>query len=65
MRGIMSDGVNDPRASRLKRAFQRRFGRFDAGGIRYVQAALKRIDKEVSTMDMEVRKLERHGYRLY
>ena len=61
----MSDGVNDPRASRLKRAFMRRFGRFDAGGVRYVQAALKRIDKEVTTMDMEVRKLERHGFRLW
>ncbi len=65
MRGVMSDGVNDPRATRLKRAYQCRFGRFDAGGISYVQAALKRIDKEISTMDMEVRKLERHGLRLW
>ena len=61
----MSDGVNDPRATRLKRAYQRRFGRFDAGGVRYVQAALKRIEKEVTTMDMEVRKLEKYGVRLW
>jgi len=61
----MSDGVNDPRASRLKRAFMGRFGRFDASGVRYVKAALKRIEKEVTTMDMEIRKLERHGFRLY
>ena len=65
MRGVMSDGVNDPRATRLKRAYQRRFGRFDAGGVRYVQAALKRIEKEVTTMDMEVRKLEKYGVRLW
>lgn len=61
----MCDGVNDFRASLLKTAYVRRFGRFDARACRYVQQAIKRVDKEVSTLDMEVRRLKGYGVRIW
>ena len=63
--GPFSDGINEPYAATLKRAWVKRYGAFDLRGNKYVLRALERIRKEETTLGMELRKLERHGFRLW
>ena len=59
-RNPLSDGVNDEITTALKRAYERSSGRSVRGeGERVIRAALKRIERNETTIEMEMRKMTR------
>ena len=65
MRGVFSDGVNDPRAAALKRAYLRNGSTNLNACTKAVRAALERIDGSVTTYEMELKKMSRRGIRIW
>ena len=65
MRGVFGDGVNDPRMSALKRAYVVHGGRDLEACTKLVRAAVNRIDSSVTTFEMEMKRMERRGLRLW
>ena len=66
MIGGFGDGINDAAAATLKRAYERRYKRYvDDRACRWISAALKRIERKETTLEIEVRKFERSGFRLW
>lgn len=56
----LPDGINDPVVCALRRAYVERFGRFDRRGEHWVRGAIKRIERQETTVEMECRKVRNH-----
>jgi len=57
-RNPMSDGVNDPIITELKRAYERSTGQSVVGdGERFIRAAMVRINRGETTIGMEKRRM--------
>lgn len=66
MLGPFGDGINGVNAATLKRAYERHYKRHvDDRACRWINGALKRLERKETTLEQEVRKIQRHGYRVW
>lgn len=59
MWAFTTDGINDARTCALIRAWQRRRGKVDGRTEQAVRDAIARIDRQETTLEMEVQRIER------
>ena len=51
--------INPPHGIAIKQAYVRRYGQWDARGYEYVRKAMLRVESDVTTVEMEVKRLEK------